>query len=589
MAVAAAAGAAVVVVAASLLARRSAAVAVLLAADAGGAAAAAVGGAVVPLAEGRRVATTGDLAGGVLPVAPSILSPRGAAGWAAAPLAARSALDGGHGSLAADADSEGAPTTTRVLDDWALGGSYRYARIGHYTSRAAYRRCPYSLTVGPYDAADYPRDTQGSLRLPPSVLTWNSSTCTAVGAASPDHADVPGSDLIVISSTLLFSSTGQAAYPRVAEAMRQTEADSLGVALHTLGVRFSVVYAPSAVACVSADKQRTGGFLDGTILHVVRRENSSVVFSSVVVPPKYRTVFMYMPNSEARQSASLCALSTALLSGNGSLLEADAPPPGPTETPGPLPTPSPSGAPIDPQTVPSGGGGGDGGSNGGSGGGLVEEEGVSTSNNDGERSCFPASSTVTLASGQVVLMRALRLGDEVTTGGGHVSTVYAFSHADGREAVRHPFVRLATAAGVSLTASPGHYVYVLGGADRRLVPAAAVRVGDVLPLATGNCSAVVEVSRVVLLGLYNPHTLDGDIAVDGVVVSTWTVAVPPAVAAAALAPLRWLVGGTTGGWAAGMALGVSQVVGAVINAQAIRTLLPTAGGGGWTVLAGSVA
>lgn len=587
MATAAAVATAAVVVAASLLACHSAAVTMLLTADAGSAAAAAVGETVVPLAVGQPTTTTGDLAGVVLPAAPPSSPLRGAAVWVVPSQAARAPLDGGHGSVSAASFVDGRLPTSRVLNDWALAGSYRYARVGYYTSRAAYRRCPYTLTVGPYDAAAFPRDAQGSLRLPPSVLTWNSSACVAVGPASPDHADVPGSDLIVISSKLLFSDAGQAAYPLVVEAMQQIEADRLGAAFHALGVHFSVVYAPSAVACASADKRQVGGFLDGTIMLFVRQDNSSLSFSTVVVPPKYRTAFMYMPNSAARTETSVCALSTALLSWNGSLLEADSPPPGPTETPTPVPTPGSTDAPVSPETVPSGEGGG----NEGPDGTVVGEEGAATSTNDGERACFPATASVMLASGQAVPMRALRLGDEVATGGGRVSIVYAFSHADGREAVRHPFVRLATAAGVSLTASPGHYVYVLGGMDRQLVPAAAVRVGDVLPLATGNGSAVVEVSRVALPGLYNPHTLDGDIVVDGVVVSTWTVAVPPAVAAAALAPLRWLVGGTAGGRAAGMALGVSQAVEAVVrwDAQATRALLSKAGARGMMALAGRVA
>ncbi|GAB0490748.1 hypothetical protein MMPV_001985 [Pyropia vietnamensis] len=559
-AVAAAVAATAVASAAILLAGRSTAVAVLLTADADSAA---------PL-----VAATDDWTGGIFRAGPPAPPPRPrpVVRWAASPQLTRPLLDGVHVSVAAASADEGLLSTSRVLDDWALGGSYRYARIGYYTSRAAYRRCPYTLTIGPYDAAAYPRDAQGSLRLPPSVLTWNSSRCVAVGPGSPAHADVPGSDLIVISSELLFSDAGQEAYPRVVEAMQQTGADRLGGALHALGVRFSVVYAPSALACVSDDKTRAGGFLDGTILHVVRRENSSVVFSTVSVPPKYRTAFLYMPDSAARVTASLCALSTARLTGNGSLLEADAPPPGPTETPTPTPTRAPMDAPVAPETVSSGGAGGDGGSNGGEGG---DEEGLI----DAERACFPSSSLVTLASGRVVSMRSLRLGDEVVIGGGRLSTVYAFSHADGREAVRHPFVRLATTTGVTLTASPGHYVYVLDGADRRLVLAAAVRVGDVLPLATGtnHSTVVVGVSRVALPGLYNPHTLDGDIAVDGVVVSTWTVAVPPAVAAAALAPLQWLVRRTAGGRAAGIWLCVSRAVGAMVNAWTTRTLMMAVG------------
>lgn len=153
--------------------------------------------------------------------------------------------------------------------------------------------------------------------------------------------------------------------------------------------------------------------------------------------------------------------------------------------------------------------------------------------------------------------------------------------------MRHPFVRLKTAAGAVLTASPAHYVYVVGagpagsatvdGRGWRLVRAAEVRRGDVLPLAAGAVSAVVGRSLVELPGLYNPHTLDGDIVVDGVVVSTWTAAVPPAVASAALAPLRWLAAGTAGGRAAGAAQAVARVVGAGVGSPAARSLLRWAG------------
>ena len=41
-------------------------------------------------------------------------------------------------------------------------------------------------------------------------------------------------------------------------------------------------------------------------------------------------------------------------------------------------------------------------------------------------------------------------------------------------------------------------------------------------------------------GLYNPHTLHGDIVVDGVLTSTYTAAFSPTLAHVALAPLRAL-------------------------------------------------
>lgn len=74
-----------------------------------------------------------------------------------------------------------------------------------------------------------------------------------------------------------------------------------------------------------------------------------------------------------------------------------------------------------------------------------------------------------------------------------------------------------------------------------LVSAASVRIGDVLQLANGSDSPVVVVEDVSADGLYNPQTVDGNIIVDGIVASTYTTAVHPCVAhAALLAPIRFL-------------------------------------------------
>lgn len=100
----------------------------------------------------------------------------------------------------------------------------------------------------------------------------------------------------------------------------------------------------------------------------------------------------------------------------------------------------------------------------------------------------------------------------------------------------HEFVRLTTASGSALTVSPGHYVYV--GAV--LKAARHVRIGDPLPLGDGGFSAVESVETVVARGLYNPQTGAGDIVVDGIKASVYTEAVQPAIAHAALLPLRAL-------------------------------------------------
>ncbi|GAB0495662.1 hypothetical protein MMPV_006966 [Pyropia vietnamensis] len=201
------------------------------------------------------------------------------------------------------------------------------------------------------------------------------------------------------------------------------------------------------------------------------------------------------------------------------------------------------------------------------------------SDDENESACFPSDVTVTLASGKVVRMDALSVGDEVAVGGGRTSPVFLFSHAD--PAARTQFVRVsgvAKTAGVSgvggvappptlLTASEGHYVYVNG----RLAAAGTIVGGDRLRGADGADTVVVgSVDRVVRAGLWNPHTLSGELLVGGrVVASTYTTAVAPTVARAALAPLAaaW---SATGGWRGGV--GAAATAAEVCRRQVARWL-----------------
>ena len=56
----------------------------------------------------------------------------------------------------------------------------------------------------------------------------------------------------------------------------------------------------------------------------------------------------------------------------------------------------------------------------------------------------------------------------------------------------------------------------------------------------GQQVTVVAVASETATGLYNPHTLNGDIMVNGVKTSTYTAAVAPGLAHAALWPVRML-------------------------------------------------
>lgn len=164
-----------------------------------------------------------------------------------------------------------------------------------------------------------------------------------------------------------------------------------------------------------------------------------------------------------------------------------------------------------------------------------------TAPDDGS-ACFPAAATLRRPGGEAVSMDALAVGDDVAVGGGHASRVYLFSHADA--AAVSSMVELTTAAAGTLTASADHLVYVVSRdgrpGDRTAVAADTVAPGDVLVSDRADAAAatVVSVGRVRAVGLYAPHTLTGDLVVDGFVVSSYTRLLPPAVAHAVLAPVR---------------------------------------------------
>lgn len=77
-------------------------------------------------------------------------------------------------------------------------------------------------------------------------------------------------------------------------------------------------------------------------------------------------------------------------------------------------------------------------------------------------------------------------------------------------------------------------------------------VGDRLQLGSAATftAAVVKVDAVTAQGVWNPHTLAGDILVDGVQASTWTSAVGERAGRSLLAPLASLyqLNGTGGAW-----------------------------------------
>ena len=132
------------------------------------------------------------------------------------------------------------------------------------------------------------------------------------------------------------------------------------------------------------------------------------------------------------------------------------------------------------------------------------------------QACFPADATVRLASGAAKAMSQLQLGDAVLDASGAYSEVYFFSHADGDVAAT--FVDVTLASGYKLSLSPDHYLVV----DGAHVYAKDVAVGDALSYFDGaalETSAVAATAEVTKRGLFNPYTLSGSIAVNGVAAS----------------------------------------------------------------------
>lgn len=149
--------------------------------------------------------------------------------------------------------------------------------------------------------------------------------------------------------------------------------------------------------------------------------------------------------------------------------------------------------------------------------------------------CFPGHATVQLRDGSVKAMQDLEIGDVVMVEHPNkFSEVFFFSHQNADHVGE--FVHIETSVpSISLQLSSRHLLYVNG--QRK--SASDVRVGDKLSVAhSDKVATVTKVSTMVGKGLYNPHTVHGDITVNGVATSTFTTAVHPRVAKLLVAPFR---------------------------------------------------
>lgn len=157
----------------------------------------------------------------------------------------------------------------------------------------------------------------------------------------------------------------------------------------------------------------------------------------------------------------------------------------------------------------------------------------STTSDDGS-TCFPSHALAKLENGRQIRMDNLRIGDVVHVGDGIVSPIMAFSHADHH--VVSQFLKFTTEVGKVIMITPTHFMYT----SRGLLAGKEVSTADRLRLEDGTSTKVMKIERMMARGLFNPHTAQGDIVVDGFTTSTYTTAIVPGAAHALLTPVRVL-------------------------------------------------
>jgi len=133
-----------------------------------------------------------------------------------------------------------------------------------------------------------------------------------------------------------------------------------------------------------------------------------------------------------------------------------------------------------------------------------------------------------LESGEVVPYASIKVGDRVESvnrlGQVFYDKVFRITHHE--VDTTNDYVRLTTASGAKLELTESHMLHVGACCDvDKLVSADEVQVGDsvfVMVDGVATPSAVTKVEMVKSKGMYNVHTLHGNIVVNGVVASHFT-------------------------------------------------------------------
>lgn len=154
-------------------------------------------------------------------------------------------------------------------------------------------------------------------------------------------------------------------------------------------------------------------------------------------------------------------------------------------------------------------------------------------NGENSADCFPGHALVETEDGAVLRMDQIKTGQRVRVapGPGGFSPVFFWSHSDPNALTK--YYEFTTSRGTTLEASSRHLVFTESGAmEARYVTKGNKLVDGI----TGELLQVEDIASSTKRGLYNPHTLDGNIVVNGYLASTFTGSVPMRLAKVALLP-----------------------------------------------------
>mmetsp|Transcript_2270 Transcript_2270/g.3988 ORF Transcript_2270/g.3988 Transcript_2270/m.3988 type:complete len:649 (-) Transcript_2270:201-2147(-) len=173
--------------------------------------------------------------------------------------------------------------------------------------------------------------------------------------------------------------------------------------------------------------------------------------------------------------------------------------------------------------------------------GSATPEATATNPPEDDSVCFPGSALVELQNGNRVPMKDLQEGDHVRVSVDKFSPVIFFSHKVSDRMFEFVQISWHSASGKegSLTLSDSHFVYVDGSlvAAKYAEEGQFVSVWDdaLLKMVNARISSIRKVRE---LGLYNPHTSEGEMVVENVLVSCYTQTFDAWLAHALLMPVR---------------------------------------------------